>query len=310
MKQFYLSIVLLIFISSQSIGQFNPIKGFDYSLLENKTLWVPKYKIGDKQFRKLIRKDKMKEFESLSRSVTELNNLWDKVMSGSSYDATDYIIKDYDYRKFFKDRPEDGIALVFVARESNGVRNIFAEMYVAQPKKRMIAQSPINNLDITDEYDLRLIINMLNQSLNSAMELEEEGDKSFRSMRNKYKQNFVEFFNEIDNKTFLAPKYNDVKKNKELKEALSAWSISPYNIVHENEINKKRKESAECCYYWKNIPYYAGLITYNMNMIVSTESDEVLFVFVGKKRLKSSNIEEAQKKMIKRAEKYRRQLEM
>ncbi|UII24412.1 hypothetical protein LVD15_13885 [Fulvivirga maritima] len=262
--------------------------------------------------KRLIKKDKLKEYERLSRSATELTNLWSNAMKHSSYDATDYEIKKFKPREFLKEKRKDALALIFIEERKDGrVINISAQIWSAYPKKRPIASTVINDLDITDENDLILIINMLNNSLEGALEMEQSGDKSFKAMKSKYKSNYVKVYETLSEKTFLVPEYKDEKKadkrNAELKEAIQGWSLCDIKMVSEAEINEKRRENSTDYIYWKNIPYYTGTpIVYNVNMIISTDSDVVLFVFMGKKRLKASNLEEAQKKMLKSYESIKR----
>jgi len=307
------AVLFIIFSSNDTSGQFIVNTKFDYELLEGKTLWIPLWDVDDKTMKKMLEKDKYEEYEALARSATSLNEMWNKVMSGSSYDATPYILKKYTYNEFRKEKPEDAIGLVIKAYTKGASTNYMAELIVAKPKFRTIASALINDLDITDENDLRLIINMLNQSLNTAIELDQNENANRSGVMNKYKQNFVDFFDQIDTKTFLAPVYpeedkNSAELNNELKEALTEWNISKVEMVTEYEINEKRKEKSTCCFYWKNIPYRVGLITQHVNLIINTENDEVLFIYWGKGKLKSGNIQEAQTKMLKRSEKYKEQI--
>ncbi|MBL3657995.1 hypothetical protein [Fulvivirga sediminis] len=314
MKQLPIFIIILLSCINSSFAQFNPIKKFDYTLLEGRTLWVPKFDLSDKAMKRLIKKDKLKEYERLSRSATELTNLWSNAMKNSSYDATDYIIKKFEPKEFLKEKPKDALALMFMEQRKDGqVLNISAQIWSAYPKKRPIASTVINDLDITDENDLILIINMLNNSLEGALAMEESGDKSVKAMKNKYKSNFVKVYETLPKKTFLVPEYEDEKKadkkNEDLKEAIQGWSLCDIKMVSEAEINQKRKENSTDYIYWKNIPYYTGTpIVYNINMIISTESDVILFVFMGKKKLKASNLEEAQKKMQKSYDKFKKDM--
>lgn len=303
-------------ITSLSFGQFNPMKKFDFSLLENRTLWIPQYSLSDKTIESLLKKDQMEKYDLLTKSATSMNALWDKVMKRSSYSATDYVMKEYDFRGFMNEKNPDAIALFFIRVTKDGVSNNFAQIMSAYPKKRVIARSIINGLDITDENDLTLIINMLNQGLNAGVELEEEGNKSFKAIRNKYKETFVAFYETINEKTFLVPEYDASekkadKKNAELKEAMKSWNISKVKMVSENEISQERKANSTTSFYWKNVPYYTGGFppVYNLNYIINTESDEVVFYFMGKKALKPANMEEAQKKMQKRYLKFKEDLD-
>ena len=91
----------------------------------------------------------------------------------------------------------------------------------------------------------------------------------------------------------------------DLKEALKSWELSPYKLTTAAEIEKKRLEGDPDSYYWRDFPVYtqSPLITYHYNVILSTESDDVLFGFLGTKRLKPKTLQEAQKKIVAKATK-------
>ena len=188
---------------------------------------------------------------------------------------------------------------------------------VTGPKRRVIAKTPITGLDFSDKNDIRLMINMLNESLNTASELaEEEGKSSFKGVRTKYKEGLVEFYEGMEDKTFMVPASTHKKKKKasernaDLKQALRSWKLSETKFTTEEEIDKMRIEGDPDCFYWKTIRIYTQnpIINYNYNLLISTESDEVIIGFLGKKRLKPATIEKIQKKVVAKAERYKKQL--
>ena len=98
-------------------------------------------------------------------------------------------------------------------------------------------------------------------------------------------------------------------RNADLQESLKTWSISKYKFTTNSEIEKKRLEGDSDVYYWRDIPYYTNTpIAYHINYIVSADGDDVVFMFMGTKRLKPGTLKEIQTKIIDRGEKFKKQL--
>ncbi len=308
-----ITIIFCLLGSLNVNAQFNPIKKFNYSLLENKKLYIPTYEASESYIKKMGKKGKFDKIADAKAKAELHNNIWKEAMAESSYDATDYEIRGFDRRKLIKEQNKEAILLYYYVDDYG---NWSAMLMVTAPKKQIIARTIITGLDLSDKNDIRLMINMLNESLNTAAELEEEGDKSMKSIRNKYKEGLVEFYDNIGSKTFLVPKSEHKNEKKaaqrtdDLKESLTSWSLSKYKLTTTEEIEKKRVEGDSDSFYWRDFPIYTNnvLITYHYNYILSTDGDDILFGFLGKKRLKPSTVESIQKKIVNKSEKYKQQL--
>jgi hypothetical protein len=307
---------LLLFFSFQQLAtaQFARLnKKFDYSLLESKVLYIPTFQNSEKLLKRMERKGQFEKLDDRQKKIDHYNTIWKEAMEESSYSATEYQIRSFDYREMIKSKNRRAL-LLYLYFDDYG--NVSASMWVAHPKRQEIARVPINGFDLSSKNDIRLMINMLNEQLLSGMELEEEGSKkNSKAVFNKYKEGVVNFFGSIDEKTFLVPEAKHKKPEKaaertaDLKEALKAWTLSEYELTTEEAIEEKRLDRDTSSYYWRDIPYYTNTpITYHINAIISTENDDVLIMFMGKKRLKPATLEQIEKKIVAKAEKYKEQL--
>ena len=310
-----LAIAILLLTCNTAFAQMNPIKSFDFSLLEGKKLLIPTWEASEKYIKKMGKKGKFDKIASAKEKAEYYNKIWKEAMAESSYDATDYEIRGYDEKQLIKSKNKEAILLGYLIDRNTG--NVHAQLVVTHPKRQAIARTVINGLDMSEKNDIRLMINMLNESLNTAVEMEEEGsDKTFKSLRNKYKERVVEFFDGIEDKVFLIPEieHKNAKKaeklNTELKAALKSWKLCDYEFTTMEEIEKKRVEGDPDSFYWRDFPIYTNniLITYHYNVLLSTDGDNVLFAFFGKKRLTASVLEKTQEKLVKKAAKYKQQL--
>ncbi len=311
--------VFLLFVSGFNNAldaQLNPVKYFDYNLLKDKVLYIPKYQPDSRIAKKYLKKGKFSELKSLEEKVAYYNKIWNEAMAQSSYDATAYEIRGFDPKKLIKEKNKEAILLYnFVDQYSNEI----AQLIVTGPKKQLIAQTIINGLDLSDPDDIKLMMNMLNFSLNETAEIDaENGSKSYSGLRNKYKENFVEFYDNIANMTFLVQKFEsdnekkDKKKNAELEEALESWTLCKYELLTEKEIQERRLDGDDKSFYWKNFNYYtkSAMMTYRFSYLLTTERDEALafFYYLGSQKLKPSVLNKIQNKITKKGERFKKQL--
>lgn len=301
-------------IVSSVNGQLAAVKKFDYSILKDKILYIPTYEVSKKIIDRMAKRGRFDKIKDTKSAEIHYNKIWREAMAESSYDATKYEIKSFDQRKLIKSKDPKAILLYFILDEYGNKR---ASMMVTGPKKKVIANTIITGLDLSDKNDIRLMMNMLNESLNTAAEINEEGNKSTRKANvNKYKLSLIAWSKNMKDKTFLVPASEHknakkrVKRDEALKEALQYWHLTKYKFTTEAEINKKRVEGDKDSFYWKSFPIYTNspLITYHYNVILSTDGDDVIMVFLGKKRLKPAALEQTQKKIKAKVEKYEKQM--
>jgi len=310
-----LLIASTLLLSLSGFSQFGQLKKFDFSVLEGKTLYIPTYEVSAKFAKRMARKGKVQEINDAKAEAEKYNKAWKEAMAESSYSATDYEIRAFNQRDLNRSKDPKAMIMYYYV-DDNG--NTSACLAVTGPKKVTVARSVINGFDLSDKNDIRLMMNMLNESMITATEVQDGGQKvGYKNLRNKYKQRVVEFIDGIGDKTFLVSKSEHKKpkkaseRNSDLRLALKSWSLSKYELKTEAEINEKRLEGDEDSYYWRDIPYYTNniLITYHINYIISTANDEVLFAFMGKKRLKPATLKEIENKLKSKSAKYKKQLQ-
>ncbi len=300
-----LSITIVCAWSGIHAQSFGTLKKFDFRILKNKVLYIPQFDPDSPYAKKLVKKGDYNALQNLEK----YSEMWKKVMARSSYDATPYEIRKYNATKLFKEKNEKAIVLVY---QSDKLGNWTAGLWVTGPVKIPIARVLINGLDLGDENDLRLMMNVLNYSLNELAEMDEEGTKkSLFALRNRYYKNLAEFYSRLDEMTFLVPKSEHpdpkeaAKRDADLKAALKTWNISKYKLTTSSEIQKLRLAGDPNSFYWKNFTYYTAVMKYRFNYLMTTEKDEPLFYFMGTKRLKPKTLDEIQKKIGKKAAKYK-----
>jgi len=289
------------------------VKKFDYSLLEGKILYLPTYEVSEKFKAKMSKKGKYEKLANKQEKVDQYNAAWKQAMAESSYEVTDYEIRAFDQKKMIKEKNRKAILLTF---QQDDAGNASALMVVTHPKRLYIATAFINGLDLTDKNDIRLMMNLLDDNLSTNASLDEEGEKGFFGTRKKYKENVVKFYDSIKEMTFLIPEATHKKqakadkRNADLKEALKTWSLCKYEFTTQEAIEEKRLEGDPSSFYWRDFPIYTEnpLITYHYNFILSTEGDVLLVGFLGKKRLKPATLEQIQKKIVAKGEKFKKQL--
>ena len=303
----------LAFITNICFGQLGSIKKFDFSILKDKVLYIPTYETSKAYIAKMSKRGKFDKITDAKAKIEAYNKAWKEAMAESSYDATDYEIRGFEPRKLIKSKNPKAILLQYYIDKYD---NVQAMLVVTGPKKRVIAATIITGLDLSDKNDIRLMINMLNDSMNTAAELQNEGSKkSMKNFRSKYKIALVEWAKNLDDKTFLIPKSDHKNKKKaanrnaDLKAALKNWNLSNYEFTTEEDINNRRIEGDEDSFYWKTFRVYTGgPITFNFNLIISTDSDNIIVGFLGKKRLKPATLNLIQNKITSKVERYKKQL--
>lgn len=316
MKNLHYAVLILAacFISTSSFGQLAAVKKFDYSLLEGKVLYIPTYEASKKYVQRMNRKGKFDKAQAAKDIAESYNEAWKQAMAESSYDATDYEIKSVDLKKLVKNKDKKALVLYY---STDDFGNRSAMLVAAGPKRRVIARTIITGLFLGEKNDIRLMMNMLNESLTVASEIDGEGGKvGYKNIRSKYKEKLVEWHSEVKDKTFLIPKstHKNAKKaanrNADLKAALRTWKLSKYDFTTYDEVEAKRIEGDPDSYYWRSFRIYtqSPLISYNYNLILSTDGDDIIMAFLGKKRLKPATLEQIQKKIAAKVERYKKQL--
>ncbi len=311
-KNIILTLTLAL-IANVCFGQLGGVKKFDFSILKDKVLYIPTYETSKEYIAKMSKRGKYDKIADAKAEVEAYNKAWKEAMAESSYDATDYEIRSFSAKELFKSKDPKAILLQYRTDKSG---NTTANLVVTGPKKRVIAGSIINGLDLSDKNDIRLMINMLNDSMNTATEIQDEGGKkSMKNFRSKYKVALVEWAQNLDDKTFLIPKSEHknekkaAKRNADLKAALKNWKLSNYEFTTEEDINNRRIEGDESSFYWKTFRIYTnGPISFNFNVLLSTENDNVVVGFLGKNRLKPATLDLIQNKITAKVERYKKQL--
>lgn len=299
-------------------SQFSPIKNFDYKLLEGKVLYIPQLNF-DKDSNKIQRFIKNERFDKIAtekEKIEEYNRVWKLAMEQSSYNATTYEIVDYNYNELRKTKDPKALVLRFY---TDGFYNNWVSLVSMGPENtRDVARALITGIDLTKVEDVRLMVNMLNFSLNEASELQENDlTTSYSDVRNNYKKNFLAFYEKISELTFLAvmdESDNEKKaerRNEDIVEALQDWNLSKYEIISKEDLEKRRLNKETGSFYWRSFAMrtQSPLIVLQMNVILNTENDEVYFFKEwGSRRLKGSTIIDIQDNIKNRAERYKKQL--
>ena len=313
--------------------------------LEDKVLYIPDYNEDDPIIQRWERKGK----DDKISAAQEYAQLWDRVMASSSWDATPYKIKKFETKKLIKEKNPEALLLSIYARrtrcgDNDYVINYYASILMTGPKKKYIATALINNLDWYEDNDLRLIVNMLSNDLNEAMEAHEDGGgkSSKKAAVMNYKKNVVDFVGNIEDKTFLVQRaamrdedfeamveesgWKDGKinrrrkKHERLKEKdadveaamKESWKLCSYKMQYEDEIVEKRTNLEPNYFFWLNIPLETCsplAVGTNKNHIFSTEGDKVLASYAGKGKMKPATVDNIQKKLMNRYNKFKKQLE-
>lgn len=314
----YLFLSLLLF-KVVTYSQFSPIKNFDYKLLEGKVLYIPQLNF-DEDSNKIQRFLKNEQFDKIAtekEKIEEYNRIWKLAMEQSSYNATPYEIVDFNFKELKKAKDPKALVLKYF---TDGFYNDWVSLVSMGPDTtKDIARALITGIDLTKVEDIRLMINMLNFSLNEASELHEnELTTGYSDVRNNYKENFLKFYENINNLTFLAvmdesenEKKAD-KRNEDIKEGLEEWNLSKYKIITKEELEQRRLNKEKGSFYWRSFAMrtQSPLIVLQINVILNTENDEVYFYKqLGSRRLKGSTIIDIQDNIKNRAERYKKQLE-
>lgn len=289
-----------------------PNNSFDYSTIDQKTLYIPAYDLDDKFVKRMMKKGNNSELQDAINDVGSYNEAWEDAMNTSSFDACPYEIRGYDRKKLEKEKNDKAIIMVFWV--DNKTDNEMVSLLVTGPKKQTIAQTYINDLDLTNASDIRLMINLLNYSLLEAAEASEEKGRSSSARLNKgYKADLVEIYEKLPEMTFYIPDQEfrnaakTAEKKRELKMAFDQyWNLSRYEFISQDELEEKRRNAEPNSYYWKMITIKTtnAAIVYRLNYMLTTERDEPFFMFLGSKKFKPRTMEEIQKKIHARAARY------
>ena len=102
----------ILLVSITASAQFASVKKFDYSVLENKVLYIPKWDENSSYAKKLMKKGKFDKLKTYQERVDAHNKAWTEAMAQSSYDATPYEIRSFDSRKLFKEKNKKAIVLM------------------------------------------------------------------------------------------------------------------------------------------------------------------------------------------------------
>ena len=310
-----IALLLLVYTNAQS--QYK-IKAYDFKQLENKVLYIPKYEVDSDYAKKLTKKGKFDKLKTTKEKAAFYNEIWSEAMANSAYDATPYEIRSFDSKKLFKEKNKKAIVLMFWQQYKTV--NWYAGLWVTGPKKQLIAQTLINGLDLDDEGDIRLMINLLNYSLTMSLELNEEEKKTkYSTFRSKYKEDVIAFEENIENLTFLVPKYveGDIgkfeKRNAQIKEALKLWNICEYKWITLDEIDEVRAEGDPNSFYWRALPIYSNVggvsvVMYSLNYLLTCERDDVVFYWLGSKKMKPSQATKIQTEIREDAARYRKKM--
>ncbi len=335
------TIVLFLALAMNTSAQVR-VKSLDPEMMNGKILYIPDYNPDDPVIKRWVRKGK----DSKISAAEEYASLWREVMEESSWDVTPYEIKAFDEKKMIKSKDPKALLLKIYGQSQDCgnyyVTNWYASVIMTGPKKKVIATALINDLDWWERPDLRLIVNMLSNSLNEAVEAYEEDQGSkFKATKSAYKQNLVDFMDGIGDKTFLVVrsamheddletllsnpdlkegkkkrirKRNEKNKSKDeaVEEALKeSWKMSNYKMVYDFELLEYRDALSEDHFFWINLeintcsPIAIGA---NRNHIFSTNGDKVLAAFAGKGKMKPATVDNIQKKLLNRQERFKKQL--
>lgn len=340
----YKIVLVLTFISISLLGDSQVrVKSLDPEIMKDKVLYINEYNPDDPVIARWVRKGK----DSKLSAAQEYASLWRTVMEESSWDATPYEIKSFDKKKMIKSKNPQALLLTLYSKTTqcgnNGyVYNYYASVIMTGPKKKVIATALINDLEWWDRGDLRLIVNMLSNSLNEAIDVyDEENGSKFSAARAGQKQVLVDFMENAGDKTFLVVRsamrdeqlqdlLNDsntkagkkkriqkrhdraVGKDDDIELALSnSWRLCDYKMVYTDELMEFRDALSPDHFFWINIeintcsPLSFGA---NRNHLFSTDGDKVLAAFAGKGKMKPATIDNIQKKLANRHERFKKQL--
>lgn len=287
-------------------------------MLEGKVLYIPQLNFDEdsNKIQRFLKNEKFDKIATEKEKIEEYNRIWKLAMEQSSYNATPYEIVDFNFKELKKAKDPKALVLKYF---TDGFYNNWVSLVSMGPDNtKDIARALITGIDLTKVEDIRLMMNMLNFSLNEASELQEnELTTSYSDVRNNYKKNFLKFYENISNLTFLAvmdesenEKKAD-KRNEDIKEGLQEWNLSKYEIITKEALEQRRLNKEKGSFYWRSFAMrtQSPLIVIQINVILNTENDEVYFYKeLGSRRLKGSTIIDIQDNIKNRAERYKKQL--
>ncbi len=203
--------LIVLFQTHLLSAQLNPLQKVDYSLIEDKILYVPTYESSSKYIDKMTKKGMYKNIAGVSDKAEYYNRVWKEALHESGLDTTSYKFTDTHAKDLTKASCEDCILLRYKREFVGSVLlkdrvNVTALFTVVHPKRQIISSANINGLDISDKNDIRLMLNILNSNLNYAITNYKSGTLNFGKMLEESRQNRKEFVENISDKTFLIPK--------------------------------------------------------------------------------------------------------
>lgn len=268
-------------------------------------------------------------------------------MEESSWAATPYESRAFNKKQIIKSRDLGVLLLTFkrVAIDCNNgdyVYDYYANVIMAGPKERIIASALINDFDLWDKGNLRLIINILVNSLDKALDDYDMGTgTSFSKARAEQKQFLVVFMDSIADKTFIVVRsarreiheqhlFDDsnakrgpkkkiskkqkkaLKKDDEVEDALKCfWNLSDYKMVYPDELMEFRNASSGDYFFWVNIEVNSCVRIHfgaDRNHLLSTDGDKVLAAIYGKGKLTLPTINKIRQMLTYRHKLFKNQL--
>jgi len=342
MKKLLFLVVVCLFPVISVFSQVK-IKPLDPEMMKGKVLYIHDFNPDDPKIQRWMKKEKTNKVKSAQIYA----EMWKDVMQQSSWDATPYELKKFKNSDLTSIRDPKALILVFITESlycGGGVHNYntYAKVLMTGPRQRCIASALINGLRTYKEDDLCLIVNMLSNSLNEAMEAysEEKGSER-KKIKLGYQEDVVDFMDDIKDKTFLvlriamredvfqrivnSGKYKkstikrwkqerkkSLERDKDVEDILKeAWTLCNFRMVYKDELNEIRSKNDDNFFFWLNIkksncsPVKIGT---NHNHLFSCDGDKVLFAFNGKGKMKPSTVKNVQKNMIDQYEKYKKEL--
>ncbi len=312
-KLFTVLVLLTIGLAStraQSMGGL--AKKFEWNELENRTLLIPTYNLSERYIEKLMKRSKNEKLANKQERADMFNTAWTEGLAESFYDATPYEIKSFDQKALIKSKSTKFMMLTFTEDKYG---NVYVNVFLPGPKKKLIATTIVNGFNLYEKRDVRLMMNILNNSLLTAGQIyDEEGVVKRKDQKGKSIDYFQKFYADISNKTFYVPilTVEDSKKkyetiNAEVKETLANdWEICNSKQINHEELDEVKNSGNDDGFYIRVIRINTQYpFPFFYNLVLTTEKDGVLSGFIAKAHVRSSNIKKLQEKLQKWDNKFK-----